>query len=116
MIQSSAIKDRLIQLLIKEIRNERDGELIEKSQIRSSIQMLIEVCKNSRKLYEQEFEKHLLQETYEYYKLESQQLIIDSSCASYLSKANQRLVEEYERISSYLDGSTETKLINTFLN
>ena len=45
---------------MKDIRQERDGEIIEKTQIRSSIQMLIEVCKNSRKLYEQEFEKVLL--------------------------------------------------------
>jgi hypothetical protein len=57
--------------LIKDIRQEREGEVIEKTQIRSSIQMLIEVCKNSRKLYEQEFEKVLLSETAEYYKLES---------------------------------------------
>jgi len=72
VIQNPAIKERLIQLLIKEIRLEREGEVIEKTQIRSSIQMLIEVCKNSRKLYEQEFEKVLLTETAEYYKLESQ--------------------------------------------
>ena len=57
--------------MIKDIRQEREGEVIEKTQIRSSIQMLIEVCKNSRKLYEQEFEKVLLSETAEYYKLES---------------------------------------------
>jgi len=58
-------------LLIREVRSEREGEVIEKTQIRSSIQMLIEVCKNSRKLYEQEFEKVLLLDTAEYYKLES---------------------------------------------
>jgi len=57
--------------LIKEIRKEREGEVIEKTQIRSSIQMLIEVCKNSRKLYEQEFERVLLQETADYYRNES---------------------------------------------
>ena len=57
----------------------------------------------------------LLVETAEYYRVESQQLITDSSCASFLEKAHQRLMQEYERISSYLDASTETKLINTFL-
>lgn len=57
--------------MIKEIRKEREGEVIEKTQIRSSIQMLIEVCKNSRKLYEQEFERVLLQETADYYRNES---------------------------------------------
>jgi len=116
VIQNAVIKERLVSLLIKDIRLERDGEVIEKTQIRSSIQMLIEVCKNSRKLYEQEFEKVLLAETAEYYKLESQQLITSSSCASFLEKAHRRLMQEYERIASYLDSSTETKLIGTFLN
>ena len=92
VILNPAIKERLIQLLIKEIRHEREGEIIEKSQIRNSVQMLIEVCKNSRKLYEQEFEKVLLQETADFYKLESQQLITDSSCGSFLEKAHKRLM------------------------
>lgn len=52
VIMNPSIKERLVSLLIKEIFNEREGEVIEKTQIRSSIQMLIEVCKNSRKLYE----------------------------------------------------------------
>ena len=103
-------------MLIREVRSEREGEVIEKTQIRSSIQMLIEVCKNSRKLYEQEFEKVLLLDTAEYYKLESQALITDCSCASFLEKAHRRLMQEYERVASYLDASTEPKLINTFLN
>ena len=78
--------------------------------------MLIEVCKNSRKLYEQEFEKVLLQETADFYKLESQQLITDSSCGSFLEKAHKRLMQEYERVADYLDQTTEKKLIGTFLN
>ena len=84
--------------------------------MRSAIQMLIEVCKNSRKLYEQEFENVLLTETSDYFRLESNQLITDTSCASYLDQAHKRLQQEYERINSYLSPSTEQKLINTFLN
>ena len=53
--------------------------------------MLIEVCKNSRKLYEQEFESVLLTETSDYFRLESNQLITDTSCASYLDQAHKRL-------------------------
>ena len=69
---------------MQEIKAERDGEVIERTQVRSAIQMLIEVCKNSRKLYEQEFETVLLSETSDYFRLESNQLITDTSCASYL--------------------------------
>ena len=46
------LKSRLVDLLIKEIKTERDGGVIDKTQIRSAIQMLIEVNKSSRKLYE----------------------------------------------------------------
>ena len=58
----------------------------------------------------------LLAETADYFRLESNKLITDSSCAAYLDKANKRLHEEYERINSYLSPTTEQKLINTFLN
>ena len=78
--------------------------------------MLIEACKNSKKLYEQEFENVLLTETADYYRLESNALITDTSCADYLEHAHKRLQEEYERINSYLSPSTEKKLISTFLN
>lgn len=43
-------------------------------------------------------------------------MITDISCASFLEKAHRRLLSEYERVASYLDASTETKLITTFLN
>ena len=78
--------------------------------------MLIEVCKNSRKLYEQEFESVLMTETSDYFRLESNQLITDTSCAAYLDNAHKRLQQEYERINNYLSPSTESKLIAAFLN
>ena len=71
VILNPNLKNRLVNLLIQEIRSERDGGVIDKTQIRSAIQMLIEVNKQSRKLYEQEFESVLLQETADYYKQES---------------------------------------------
>ena len=47
--------------------------------------------------------------------MESNRLIVDTSCSGYLSKAHQRLQEEYERVGNYLASSTEPKLIETFL-
>jgi hypothetical protein len=61
----------LVGLLLEEIRNERNGKVIEKMQIRSAVHLLIEVGVHNRKIYEQEFEAPLLQETMEYYRLES---------------------------------------------
>ena len=101
---------------MKEIRSERDGNVIEKSQVRSAIQLLIEVGMQSRKIYDVEFESVLLQETSDYYRLESNQMITDSSCADYLKIAHKRLQEEYTRLAEYLSPSTENKLIKAFLD
>lgn len=70
---------RLTPLLLNEIRSERDGHLIEKSQVRSAIQMLIEVCKSSQNLYEPEFEQTFLVQTADYYRAESNSLIMEIS-------------------------------------
>lgn len=91
VILNPQIKERLVSLLIQEIKLERDGEVVERTQVRLSIQMLIEACKNSKKLYEQEFENVLLSETADYYRLESNALITDTSCADYLEHAHKRL-------------------------
>lgn len=74
-------------MLIQQIRSERDGNIIEKTQVRSAIQLLVEVGMQSRKIYEEHFEAVLLQETSDYFRQESNKLITDSSCADYLSIA-----------------------------
>ena len=80
-----------------QIRAERDGDIIEKAQMRSTVNMLIDMSMggNNKRIYEQEFESVLLAETADYYRLESDRLIVDSSCSGYLTKANARLQEEY---------------------
>jgi cullin 3 len=85
--------------------------------MRATITMLIDMSMggNNKRIYEQEFENVLLSETAEYYRTESNRLIMDSSCSSYLTKAHARLQEEYERVASYLAPSTEPKLIEQFL-
>ena len=116
MVLFPTIKQRLISILIKQIRNERDGNFIEKTQVRSAIQLLVEVGIQSKKIYETEFESVLLQETSEYFRQESNQLITDSSCSDYLKLAQKRLHEEYQRVTEYLCPTTEGKLIKAFLD
>ena len=116
VVLNAALKSKLVSKLIAEIRSERDGNVIERSQVRQAVHMLIEVGVNSRKIYEQEFEQILLQETSDYYRAESQQLISSSSCSAYLQQANRRLQQEFERVQSYLSPSSETQLIQCFLD
>jgi Cullin family len=77
--------------------------------------MLVEVGISSKKIYEHEFEKVFINETINYYKQESNQLITSHSCFAFLQKANMRLKEELERVLNYLDSSSEKILIETFL-
>lgn len=60
VILNPQIRTRLVRLLIAEIRAERDGGVIDKPMVAQAIQMLLEVNKSSKKLYEQEFECVLL--------------------------------------------------------
>lgn len=105
----------MVDKLINEIQRERNGEIVERSLLRATVDMLIEVGIKNNKFYESEFEKIFIQETQRYYEREAKELISDNSCYTYLKRAKDRLNEEVDRVLSYLNESTEQKLINTFL-
>ena len=106
VILNPQIKQKLISKLISEIKKERDGGIVEITQLRQSIQMLVEIGISSKKIYEHEFEKVFIQETQSYYRLESNQYITRHSCYAFLQKAKQRLNEEIDRVLNYLDSSS----------
>jgi len=60
VVQNAQIKKKLVTLLLAEIEKERNGEMIERIYIQKSIQMLIEVGLQSKRIYEQEFESVLV--------------------------------------------------------
>jgi hypothetical protein len=111
---NSNIKSKLISKILSEIKKERDGGIVEISQLRQSIQMLVEVGISNKKIYESEFEKKFIEETQHYYRNESNTLITSLSCYAYLVKARERLNEELDRVFNYLDSSTEKILMQTF--
>jgi len=91
VVQNSQIKKRLTHLLLAEIEKERNGEMVERQNIQKCIQMLIEVGLQSKRIYEQEFEAPLIDQTRDYYRNESNTFISQNSCNAYLIKANTRL-------------------------
>ena len=91
VILKGQIKSRLVNLILAEIEKERNGEMIERLYLQKVIEMLIEVGMQSKKIYEQEFENALIQQTRDFYRNESNQFITQSSCKDYLIKANARL-------------------------
>eukprot|EP00743_Colponemidia_sp_Colp-15_P002799 GILK01003029.1.p1 GENE.GILK01003029.1~~GILK01003029.1.p1 ORF type:complete len:733 (-),score=137.04 GILK01003029.1:128-2326(-) len=104
------IKDRLSQRLLQLILKERQNELIDRSLLKSTLSMLVDVGVHSRTVYEEDFEILFLDQTATFYRQESQQYISQNTTPDYLKKAEQRLKEEASRVQHYLDASTETKL------
>ena len=109
------VKERLLNLLLSTIQQERAGEVIDHSLIKNVLGMLVALGvgfqSHTREVYQQDFEKHFLKATAEFYMNESTQYIASNTCPTYLIKSETRLQEEQERVAKYLDSSTEPKLI-----
>eukprot|EP01111_Echinosteliopsis_oligospora_P008697 TRINITY_DN2462_c0_g1_i1.p1 TRINITY_DN2462_c0_g1~~TRINITY_DN2462_c0_g1_i1.p1 ORF type:complete len:745 (-),score=221.56 TRINITY_DN2462_c0_g1_i1:110-2344(-) len=104
------IKDRLLATLLTLIRSERASEVIDRSMVKSITQMLMDLGINSRSVYESDFEKHFLEESATFYRVESQEFISSNSCSDYMKKVEGRLKEELARVAHYLDANTEPKI------
>lgn len=52
VILNPQIKNKLISKLLAEVRKERDGEIVEITQLNASIRMLVEIGINNKKIYE----------------------------------------------------------------
>ncbi|GAA5958697.1 hypothetical protein JCM3765_006007 [Sporobolomyces pararoseus] len=61
--------------------------------------------------YKTSFEQALLKQTEEFYKRESERLLVECDCPSFLQKIHRRLSEEQTRARSYLFSSTEPLLL-----
>ncbi|XP_039113870.1 cullin-3B-like [Dioscorea cayenensis subsp. rotundata] len=107
IIHCSKIQTRLQNTLLDLIHRERTGEVINRGLMRNITKMLVDLgsC-----VYQDNFEKHFLEVSADFYRVESQQFIDNCDCGEYLKKAERRLNEEIERVSQYLDAKSETKI------
>eukprot|EP00276_Gloeochaete_wittrockiana_P009950 CAMPEP_0184657638 /NCGR_PEP_ID=MMETSP0308-20130426/20785_1 /TAXON_ID=38269 /ORGANISM="Gloeochaete witrockiana, Strain SAG 46.84" /LENGTH=732 /DNA_ID=CAMNT_0027095707 /DNA_START=65 /DNA_END=2263 /DNA_ORIENTATION=- len=105
--RNGRIKNRLQTTLLSMIHKERNCEQVEWLLLRSITQMLWDL---GRDVYAEDFEKGFLDESAQFYQIESQEFIASNSCSEYLKKAESRLKEESARVNNYLDSSTEPKI------
>eukprot|EP01130_Rhizamoeba_saxonica_P018986 TRINITY_DN9707_c0_g1_i1.p1 TRINITY_DN9707_c0_g1~~TRINITY_DN9707_c0_g1_i1.p1 ORF type:complete len:747 (-),score=159.93 TRINITY_DN9707_c0_g1_i1:273-2471(-) len=108
--RNEKIKDRVLYSLLSSIDNERKGLVIDKGLIKSITQMLVDLGVNTRTVYEEDFEQYFLEESANFYRIESQGFIAENSAPEYMKKVEARIDEEMERVNSYLDQSTEAKI------
>ncbi|CAI0402055.1 unnamed protein product [Linum tenue] len=109
IVRSSKIQTRLLNTLLDLVHRERTGEVIDRGLMRNIIKMLMDL---GSAVYQEDFEKHFLEVSAEFYKVESQKFIECCDCGEYLKKAEKRLNEEIERVTHYLDAKSEIKITN----
>ncbi|CAL1370617.1 unnamed protein product [Linum trigynum] len=109
IVRSSKIQTRLLNTLLDLVHRERTGEVIDRGLMRNIIKMLMDL---GSAVYQEDFEKHFLEVSAEFYKVESQKFIECCDCGEYLKKAEKRLNEEIERVTHYLDTKSEIKITN----
>lgn len=107
IVRSSNIRVRLLNTLLDLIHSERMGEVINRSLMRSTTKMLMDLGSS---VYQDDFERPFLKVSASFYSGESQQFIESCACGEYLKKAQKRLDEEAERVAQYLDAKTDEKI------
>ena len=104
------IKGRLLESVLTLVENERNGELVSVSLLKTVTSMWIDIGVNHQNVYEEDFENHFLMASSRFYMIEAQTFIAQCSCPEYLHKVEVRLKEEETRVAAYLARSTEPKI------
>uniref|UniRef100_A0A7E4VJ31 CULLIN_2 domain-containing protein n=1 Tax=Panagrellus redivivus TaxID=6233 RepID=A0A7E4VJ31_PANRE len=118
----------LMKAVYEQILNERNGERIVTSLITAALGSLRQMGINDPKLpkipqpgrstyvYEQSFERRFLKWTLEYYIFEAKEFLHQNTIFEYMKKVEQRIDEERDRVTRYLDISSLPKIENTIDN
>ncbi|CAK8698385.1 unnamed protein product [Clavelina lepadiformis] len=111
VIRQAEIREHLKAMLLDLVARERRGEVVDRGAVRNACMMLMTVSLDNRDVYEEEFEKACLQQSAEFYMLESHKFLAENSASVYIKKVEARIDEEAERARHYLDPSTEPEMI-----
>ncbi|XP_061988983.1 cullin-1-like isoform X1 [Rosa rugosa] len=106
-----AVKANVRAAVIAIINKEREGEQIDIALLKNVVNIFVEMGMGQTDAYEEDFEAHMLQATSEYYSRKASSWILEDSCPEYISKAEECLRRERDRVSHYLHSSSEQKLI-----
>eukprot|EP00968_Pinguiococcus_pyrenoidosus_P010151 scaffold803_cov310-Pinguiococcus_pyrenoidosus.AAC.64 len=110
VIHHAKVRDRLRTLLLAAIKEERQGQLVDRPLLKTILNMLVEVGVGSTVVYEADFEAAFLHETRVFYRLESLEFLSHNTCDAYLVKAEGRINEEIDRADGILHPATGEKV------
>uniref|UniRef100_H2ZJ76 Cullin family profile domain-containing protein n=1 Tax=Ciona savignyi TaxID=51511 RepID=H2ZJ76_CIOSA len=111
VIRQKDIREFIQYTLLELVAKERRGEVVDRGAVRNTCMMLMTLSLNGRDVYEQEFEKGFLEQSSNFYQMESHKFLVENSASQYLKKVEARIEEEAERARHYLDPSTEPEII-----
>ncbi|KAK9732144.1 Cullin family [Popillia japonica] len=111
VVRYGCIRDHLRVTLLDMVMRERRGEKVDRISIKNACQMLMVLGINDRSVYEEDFERPFLEQSAEFYKVESQKFLAENSASVYIKKVEARINEESERAKHYLDESTEPRIV-----
>lgn len=94
------------------VNADRAGEKhpVDRTMIRTAVNMLIDAQVNGTALYQQYFEDDFLQNTQLYYRRHAEKFFAEHTVPEYLQMAEEKLREEERRADAYIDKSTRVKL------
>jgi len=120
------VKERVRDAVLSLAHTEREGDSIDHLLVKNVVQIFADLGLNENKdqpvegevqseitlqCYEQDFEAKFIEETHQYYKIKAALWTEEDSFPDYMSKAEQYLNREGQRVKDYLQQSTETKLL-----
>lgn len=97
--------------ILAKINEEREGEIIDKTLVKSIIELYEAMGMGSLDAYTADFEGPYLDAAREYYVKKRDEWIVADSTPEYLIKAERALVEEKVRVGDYLNAASEGKIL-----
>ncbi|XP_059076285.1 cullin-1-like [Cryptomeria japonica] len=109
------LKINVRNAVITLIEPEREGELIERSLLKNAVGIFVEAGMGDMDYYVNDFEAPMLEASETYYSRKAALWITEYSCPGYCLKVEKCLHLEKDRVSNYLQASSEKKLLNGFI-
>ncbi|KYN01530.1 Cullin-3 [Cyphomyrmex costatus] len=78
VVRYGCVRDHLRETLLGMVARERRGELVDCSAIKNACQMLMLLGIKNRQIYEEDFERPFLQQSAEFYRVESQKFLAEN--------------------------------------
>ena len=104
------MKSDTTKAILALIHEEREGKIIDKSLVKSIVELFEKMGLDTLDCYNNDFEAHLLTHTREFYSVKREEWMNDYSTPDYLVKVENALTAEHIRVQEYLNTNSDSKI------